>query len=294
MMSDVLRNKLIKIKLIEMNPYIRRASKHQIQGGYSTGIRINPHYQLHYVCKGKGLFIIDGKSYPANKGNLLFWKPSEEHIFESDIDNPMRVIGVQFDFTQNISHKDYPLIPYNREEFHEDLVNEIIEFKDCIPFPTYIQLSQLHQGEYYLNEIVKGFQNKSLFYKEMISALLKAFLLMALHDYQMSNNKKTSNTENVNDIISYLHNHYNSRLTNKQLGEIFGFHPNYINRLVVKYTNMSIQQYLINIRMNKAIDLLQNSNKSISEIAEIVGYNSIHYFSRTFKNKIGMAPSNFR
>jgi AraC-like DNA-binding protein len=53
-------------------------------------------------------------------------------------------------------------------------------------------------------------------------------------------------------------------------------------------------QYLNNIRMNAAEKFLQNSDMSIQEIAIITGYQSIHYFSRSFKQKYGVSPIQWR
>ncbi len=96
------------------------------------------------------------------------------------------------------------------------------------------------------------------------------------------------------ELIDYIHKHYREKLTNVFLGNRFGYHPNHLNQMVLKQTNYTIQQYIIHIRMNKAIDLIANTNHSISEIGNLVGGYSVHYFSRLFKKKTGLKPSDFR
>ncbi|SHH42536.1 AraC family transcriptional regulator [Clostridium grantii] len=286
------QNKTKTINLIDINPYVRRASKHLIQAGYDSAVRLIPHYQIQYICSGIGIFIINGKQFECKKGDLLFWGPGDEHTIKSDIDKPMTVFGVQFDFTQNNNKNDYVCRPYTKETFCTELIEEYIKFEDHKCFPHYIDTKDMYIGESYLTDIVNEFQHKGLYFRERISGLFKAFLILSMqNNYNVENNHSK---EIINKIINYLQENYKKDISNKTVGELFKFHPNYLNRLMVRYTEMSIQQYLINIRINRSMDLLQNSNKTISEIAYISGFKSAHYFSRLFKKKVGLNPSDFR
>jgi AraC-like DNA-binding protein len=64
--------------------------------------------------------------------------------------------------------------------------------------------------------------------------------------------------------------------------------------MFLKHTGFTLQQYIIHIRMEKAVDLLLHSNQTISEIGYSVGGYSIHYFSRLFRKKMGLTPSDYR
>ena len=61
-----------------------------------------------------------------------------------------------------------------------------------------------------------------------------------------------------------------------------------------EYTGISPAQYQINLRINKAKDLLITSNQSLKEIALNLGFDSSDYFFRLFKQKTGFTPSDFR
>jgi len=95
-------------------------------------------------------------------------------------------------------------------------------------------------------------------------------------------------------VIEYIHQNYNMELTNRKIADAFNFHPNYINRLMVINTGMSLHKYIINTRINKAMELIYNSDMTISEIAYSVGFKDIHYFSSLFKRKMGCSPSSIR
>jgi AraC-like DNA-binding protein len=61
-----------------------------------------------------------------------------------------------------------------------------------------------------------------------------------------------------------------------------------------KITGLPPNQYQIQIRLNKAKSLLHNTTLSIDQIAHACGFDSIHYFSRLFKSKLGLSPLAFR
>lgn len=97
----------------------------------------------------------------------------------------------------------------------------------------------------------------------------------------------------VDLILDYIRENYTRPITNKEVAEHFNFHPVYINRLIIKYTGTSLHRYLIDYRISMAINLLQNSGRSITEIAYKVGFKDVNYFSKYFKKTVGLSPRNY-
>lgn len=277
-----------------MNPYIRRASNHVIEGGLRTALRINPHYQLHYVLGGVGTITIEGIVYHVTKGDMVFWGPGQRHIIESSVDHPLHVYGVQFDLTQNNCGNDYQCLYNELPSPNEGMIAEIVVFEECGLYPTHIKILDVYEADFYMKELVKVFAQNTRFNQGRMSGILKSFLMLALYNGDKYKQHKQSNKYDINEVVQYIDGHFSQRISNKDLGDRFSYHPNYLNTLIIDYTGYSIQQYLINMRMNKAMDLLQNSNKSITEIADEVGGYPIHYFSRLFKSKIGVSPKEVR
>ncbi|MDD5603266.1 MAG: AraC family transcriptional regulator [Eubacteriales bacterium] len=96
------------------------------------------------------------------------------------------------------------------------------------------------------------------------------------------------------DIIAAAPNNYEREITNKMIGRLFSFHPNYINKLMVHNTGKSLHKYILYHRISKAIVLIQSTDKSISEIAYKVGFNDSIHFSKQFKKVTGNKPMHFR
>lgn len=99
----------------------------------------------------------------------------------------------------------------------------------------------------------------------------------------------------IDEIELYLQENYAQPITLKALSRQFGFVPSYLTRKFREYKNMSPNQYLLRIRMQKARQLLEdNPDILIKEIAHLVGYSDHNYFSKQFKKENGYWPSEHR
>ena len=94
---------------------------------------------------------------------------------------------------------------------------------------------------------------------------------------------------------NYLLENYQQDISFQELGEKFGFTPEYLGKLFKKYTGETPSKYLTKLRMNKAKLLLLNEpGLEIQKIGELAGYKDGFYFSRVFKSHTGMQPGEFR
>jgi AraC-like DNA-binding protein len=287
------RNVVKKIKLGDINPFVRLIRIHTIKKAFNTGIRYNHHYQLHYVFNGIGHFHINGRDYTAKKGELCLWRPGQAHSIASSHSNSVTVAGVQFDFTHNFSHLDYLLVPYNSMSFDEKHINEIIEFTDTEGFPPYIRLNNCMAAEEILKTAEKYFQCDGIYGKEKASAKLKEFFILLAEELITKTSNKKHHTKN-HKLLEHIKKNFRNDMSNYELAVEFGYHPVHLNRIVLDLTGMSLHQYIIKLRIDEALHLLQNTNLQIRQVAEKVGYDNPQYFSRLFKSKTGHPPIYFR
>lgn len=98
-------------------------------------------------------------------------------------------------------------------------------------------------------------------------------------------------------VIQYIKEHFtSSELTLQALAKKYYVSESYVTRIVKQRTSLSFTDYLNELRTNMAIQLLLDPKKlyTMKEISQLVGYNSQHYFSRAFKNYVGMSPNQYR
>jgi two-component system response regulator YesN len=109
----------------------------------------------------------------------------------------------------------------------------------------------------------------------------------------ISDNFNNSGKELVASIRKYIVNNYGMEISLNSIAEKYNISPNYLSKLFKIYTNESFKSFLTKIRMEKAIELITNSELKLYNIAEIVGYDDPKYFSKVFKNYFGFSPSQF-
>lgn len=101
-------------------------------------------------------------------------------------------------------------------------------------------------------------------------------------------------TPEVRKAIEYLHQNYAMKNSLSEISHLVGFSTEYFSRIFSKETGINYVTYLNNLRMKRAVELLENSSLKVYEIAEQVGFSSLSYFSTTFKKKFGSNPYEYQ
>ena len=113
-------------------------------------------------------------------------------------------------------------------------------------------------------------------------------------EYMSSSESETVNLL-VNDIIRYLEQNFTDyNLSSKSIAQEHHVSVRYLNRLFKQKTGKTIAQYLKQLRLESACQLLSGSNLSVEAIARRVGFENTKYFYTLFKNEFGVSPSNYR
>ncbi len=95
-------------------------------------------------------------------------------------------------------------------------------------------------------------------------------------------------------VEQYIKEHYDQLLSLDLLAEKAFRTPHYLSSIFIQEKGIGINKYIKNIRMEKARELLKNTNMKISDICERVGYGSVSYFCRSFRNEYGVTPEQYR
>lgn len=151
---------------------------------------------------------------------------------------------------------------------------------------------------------------KKLLYKEWIKHTSNEFICLSnilengiLNLYDTYKNlielhgEEKQLVKNIEWITNYIENHYaNPTLTLQELADKCYVSPSYLTRIMRQKLGLSFIEYVTEVRLKRATQLLITDDDEIYiyQIAKSVGYNSQHYFSRIFKNKIGMSPKEYR
>jgi len=101
-------------------------------------------------------------------------------------------------------------------------------------------------------------------------------------------------TSVIEQIKQYIHEHIGDELTRNSLAEVIYLNPDYLARVFKKETGNSLGSYIIKARINAAKQLLEASTLSSYSIAKKVGYANYSYFSKLFKQEVGVSPNEYK
>lgn len=130
-----------------------------------------------------------------------------------------------------------------------------------------------------------------------IRAFLIEILIIIQHCYtqkDMFSIDIPKSGSSLNDILLYLHLNYNRKITINELIKEFHTNRNTLSKKFKTETGLSVIEYISKLRIRAACMLLRDTLLPVNEIMQRVGFNDISYWRRTFKNILGLAPSEYR
>lgn len=114
---------------------------------------------------------------------------------------------------------------------------------------------------------------------------------------ELKKNREAAQSESVKPVRQakeYVEQHYSEKIVLEDMAELVGLNPVYFSVLFKKETDMNFSTYLLQIRMNKAAEMISGTNETIAAIAEKVGYKDSRYFSQCFEKTMGVKPALYR
>ena len=259
---------------------------------YARGCRIDPtmeprvsDYDLWYIWAGNGKFKTRSGTKDLHSGDCMWIGPGWSYDYEQDPDNPLGLSFIHFELYEHgiridpNDRKNRPpdLLHVKDSQLVESVVRRTLEF--C--------------------RIVQTGRMQAPMEKQSVELLFHGLLLNLTTEipgkWQPGANKLTMEQHRlITQLSAYVHDNIQTGISVRELAERSGYSRDHVARIFKIVTGLSPQQYIISAKMANAQLFLKHSLKSISEIADQLGYRDIHFFSRQFKQHIGMSPKAFR
>lgn len=234
-------------------------------------------YNIMLVYGGQAEFFCNGSVYTAKKGDLIYYKPGDARYARTFPGNPIKCFAVDFQYVcpvyrngeWKIMHDELPF------SFFQSITDEMLLSK--------------------LTDLFSGLAKSALTANDRFGTRERAIfteILVLLFEYYGRNRYNYSSIRKVEKVISYMTENFTRRITLNELAECACICPSYLGRIFKRITGRSTVDYLIEIRINRAKNLLRDGF-SVSEASRLVGFNDIYYFSRAFKKHTGISPSKY-
>lgn len=153
-----------------------------------------------------------------------------------------------------------------------------------------------HEIEDYFYLLLKELHERNVGYRYICKGiLLRIFRILSTeYDFSLSGEQRRTMSWIVFEEVSeYIQRNY-AHITIQELADTFHFQEDYFNRLIKNNTGLTYSAYVQQIRLERAEQLLTDTQKSVEEISEIVGYHNKGYFYKIFREKYGTTPSRYR
>lgn len=237
----------------------------------SYGWAARSSWMLHFVLKGQGVYRCRKREFHLKQGDFFLMIPGEKILYEADHDNPWTYCWVGL---QGVKVKEY----MERTCLPQDLVAHTEENSDLMDIVRVLEHIRYEEnGDLHLNG-------------------LAYFLMYELARSFPCTRKSTQpdGEQYTKMILSYVEQNFDRPISISGIAEHFSLDRTYIHRLIKKAIGMSLQEYIISLRLANACSWLAFSDLSIGEIAHSVGYEDALAFSRIFRKRKGISPKAYR
>lgn len=235
-------------------------------------------YEIEYLYEGSAYQILNGVPYDLSVGHLTFMSPLDFHFYESADGN---------EFKLSVCDIREDIIP-------EDIKELLLQYK-----PPYL-LRVEKDSE--IARLLDLFDHEFNAMRDDTTAKYIAYLLLDLviKEAASGNNLIRPPSVEINDeqltnirlIMEFVNENCSQKLTRDAIAEQFNYSPNYLSKLFKKVSSISLFDYIISVRMEKARKLARDSDLPVSEIIRAVGYNSPSLFYKHYYERFETKPHN--
>lgn len=242
-------------------------------------------HEISYIISGTGSFYVNGKEFEVKEGDFFINCIGDQHSIKSSRHNNLRFFYIGFLIDAEIIAMNEPLI--RMFEFFSAHHNQPI----CSSRYDTISLMSRLNNEFYNGGELSQF---------VIENLLKQILFDVYRSFIKTGNKTVFFPKEghmagniIYSVINYIDNHILEIIKIQDIAKAIGYSPSYLSHLFRVKIGVTIQQYLINKKIEKSIEMIHNGQYNVTQIASLLNYNTLQSFSRIFKNVTSISPSEY-
>ena len=228
-------------------------------------------WEFTYVDKGELLTTIDGNEFSLKQGDLIFYAPMQFHTQSTYEHTGCSYLTINF-----------------KMEFNQDylLCNKVFNLK--------------RDSHYIVSKLIEELCNDNIYSYDLSLCYLKELIIQTIrlenscfHSKPTTKMQQTYENNLLNDILSYIDEHICEKISVTTLCEHFCISTSMLHSLFRKNMNNTAKNYINELKLNKSKELIKNSTHTLSEISEMLGFSSIHYFSKKFKSYFNVSPTEY-
>ena len=231
------------------------------------------HLELFYITGGKGQFLIQDQLYPVNVNNLVIINPNVTHTEVSLNAQPLEyiVLGIEGIELSTSSHSNGQ---FNILDHFES-----VEISGC------------------LRNILREMELKNEGYEDVCQAYMEILIIRLMRSTALSvpsESQAVSTNRQCAAVRRYIDLHFKETLTLEQLANEGHMNKFYLSHAFKREYGVSPINYMISKRIEESKYLLSETDLSMSQIAQLLGFSSLSYFSQVFHRTQAISPKEYR
>lgn len=230
--------------------------------------------ELFLITAGNGQFLIEDQLYPVNAPKLVIVNPNVSHTERSSREAPMEYIVLGIDGlelpTEENCNGQYVILGHSEESR---------EIASCI------------------RNVLREMELKKPGYEDICQAYLEILVIRLMRSVELSvpvgphpgvGNRQCAAAKRYIDL------HFKESLTLEQLADHAHMNKYYLSHVFKQEYGVSPMNYMTSRRIDESRNLLAETDHSMTQIAQMLGFSSLSYFSQVFRKSMGVSPMDFR
>ena len=244
---------------------------HEKEQGFLFPGEAHPMAELTYVDQGSMHSVVEGQDLLLKQGDLVIYGPNQWHMQYADIGVAPRYVTISFALS------GLELAP---------LLNRKFSAPQSVVKQLQNMLQEQERMDAYSNDIILSQLNLLLLLLLRESAAPKGGKLQA-------SNSIHSENEIIRQAQQFISSHIREKLSVPLVARQVDVSPSYLTALFHKNLQISPGEYIRRIKLQESKQMIRENNLNFTEIAAELQYSTVHHFSRQFKEKFGITPTEY-
>ena len=235
-------------------------------------------FEISIILQGESLYLIDNEWRTVRSGDILLFNPGVDHA-EKQLLNT-------YSHQLHIGIRNFKL--HGLAQNHFPTTQSLLSMQDS-------QLKIFDKAWQLIEEFNQQQTNFNLMGKALVMEMMILILRSLEKKERLSDETQASQNDRMHQVVqlimTYMENNYAKDISIEQLATLYYVSPTYLSKIFKDLTGFSPINYLIQIRLKKAHELLTTDDLTVKEVAKAVGYEDAYHFSKSFKKHFGTSPS---
>ncbi|GGA12062.1 hypothetical protein GCM10008018_66460 [Paenibacillus marchantiophytorum] len=277
----------------ELSPSVHWAQIHQRTPQFKWSRRMYD-FEFLYILQGDIQVTLLDESFLVPAEHLLFLPASVHHHIEILTEPYVQLLGIHFDFFDDLSVKQAELVVDENHPFDDSFcAMPYIDGQPILPYRYAIHLPPAIVSV--METVIQETNDQKMGYEMVCRGLMLQMLtLLIRHHDETNRTHHPKYQESLHHLAHELQTQYRKKWTNGEMAALINVHEDYMSKLFKDSMGMSPNKYLQSIRHQHAKRLLRETDDKIEFIAMDIGYEDFHYFSRIFKKWEGISAQQYR